>query len=228
MKRLAIATSVALIFASAGAQAALLDEHNGQLYDNVTNLVWLQDANLAASNTFGVSGIGSADGAGSMNWSTANSWIAGMNAANYLGHNDWKLPTMRTSTSQYNVTDPADQMSYMYYVNLGLTAQNGVLGNANAKGQANIGLVKNLQNYSYWTGTSYPGYADTYAGSFYFQSGYQNFLNKVNVYDVWAVRAADAADIAAAVPEPESYAMLLAGLAFVGFIGRRRKEAISA
>jgi hypothetical protein len=32
-------------------------------------------------------------------------------------------------------------------------------------------------------------------------------------------------DIASAMPEPETYAMLLAGLALVGFIARRRKIA---
>ncbi len=223
MKRLTLAATVALIFASGVAQAALLDEHNGQLYDNVTNLVWLQDANLAASNTFGVSGIGG-DGAGSMSWSTANSWIAGMNTASYLGHSDWMLPTTFVSSDRYNVTDQANQMSYMYYVNLGLTADTGVLGNANTRGQADIGLVKNLQNYSYWAGTTYPT-ANAYAGAFYFQSGYNNFLNKTNVYNVWAVRAADATDIAAAVPEPESYAMLLAGLGLLGFVARRRNKA---
>ena len=41
--------------------------------------------------------------------------------------------------------------------------------------------------------------------------------------NAWAVRPADAGDIAAAIPEPETYLMLLAGLGLLGFVARSRK-----
>ena len=54
---------------------------NGLIYDDVLDIIWLQNANLAATETFGINGI---DAAGQMDWSTAQSWIVAMNAANYL------------------------------------------------------------------------------------------------------------------------------------------------
>jgi len=53
---------------AAPAQAALFDRGGGLIYDDVLDITWLQDANLAASNTFGVGGI---DAAGWMTWDTA-------------------------------------------------------------------------------------------------------------------------------------------------------------
>lgn len=70
--------------------------HEG-VYDDVLDITWLADANLAASNTFGVSGI-SAGGPriGSMSWYTAHNFVAAINAANagagYLGVSTWRLP----------------------------------------------------------------------------------------------------------------------------------------
>ena len=69
------------------ASADLFDRGGGLIYDDVLDITWLADANLASTNTFGLTGIG-ADGA--LNWSTAQSWIAAMNAAAYLGYSDWR------------------------------------------------------------------------------------------------------------------------------------------
>jgi hypothetical protein len=229
------------------AQAALLDEHNGQLYDNVTKLVWLQNANLAATNNFGVSGIAAN---GYMNWSTAKSWIAAMNAANYLGHNDWMLPTVSpvaggsnwnynystngTTDLAYNVSGQASLMGYMYYQNLGLKGANspsgvfqpnfGIYGNGITGGQANVGLVNNLQSNVYWSGTAYAPDPANIAWTFDTYNGLQDIYYHASAMAVWGVRAGTAADIAATVPEPESYAMLLAGIGLMGVIPRRRKQ----
>ncbi len=40
------------------------------VYDDDRNITWIVDANLAASNAFGVAGI---NANGTMNWNTANS-----------------------------------------------------------------------------------------------------------------------------------------------------------
>ena len=87
--KLAAVALVAALAVSNAAQAALIDRGNGLIYDSVLNITWLQDANLAAINTFGVSGI---DIHGRMTWNTAEQWIAAMNAANYKGYHDWRLP----------------------------------------------------------------------------------------------------------------------------------------
>jgi hypothetical protein len=90
--------AAALLAVSASANAALLgrdlDGSPGSFeayYDTALNITWLANANLAATNKFGVSGINSL---GRMEWGTANNWIAAMNAANYLGISTWRLPKM--------------------------------------------------------------------------------------------------------------------------------------
>jgi hypothetical protein len=92
MRHLVLA--IILSVSSVSANAALISRLGGQaVYDTDFNITWIADANLAASNTFGVAGI---NASGGMSWSTANSWIAAMNAdggTGYLGFNDWRLPT---------------------------------------------------------------------------------------------------------------------------------------
>ena len=128
------------------AQATLISRLAGQAYyDDVLDITWLQDANLADSNSFGVGGV---IASGRMNWNTANSWITAMNAdggTGYLGFNDWRLPTLSpvsggatfnvafsnngTTDIGYGATDigwqtsavPSafvSEMGYMYYANL--------------------------------------------------------------------------------------------------------------
>lgn len=80
-----------MILYISSAQGALLSRLGGQaVYDDASwKITWISDANLAASNTFGTAGI---NANGTMNWDTANTWIANMNTANYLGFDDWRLP----------------------------------------------------------------------------------------------------------------------------------------
>ena len=85
-----------LCLLAGSASATLQTRLSGQAYyDTALNITWLADANLAGSNTFGVSGIGSTPSdLGYMGWNTANSWIAAMNSASYLGISTWRLPKM--------------------------------------------------------------------------------------------------------------------------------------
>ncbi|MGB5473084.1 MAG: hypothetical protein WBQ78_06380 [Gammaproteobacteria bacterium] len=83
---------VGTLVVSSLSNAALVSHLNGQaVYDTDLNITWMADSTLAVSNTFGVNGIGITTG--SMDWNTAQSWIGSMNAANYLGFSDWRLPT---------------------------------------------------------------------------------------------------------------------------------------
>lgn len=63
------------------------------VYDTVLDITWLANANLALSNTFGVSGINSD---GLMFWNTANNWISAMNTSNngsgYMDVDTWRMP----------------------------------------------------------------------------------------------------------------------------------------
>ena len=72
------------------------------VYDPVANVTWLADANLAATNTFGIAACEDqntpkvcieADGA--MNWNTATQFLANMNSGSgFLGQTNWQRPTM--------------------------------------------------------------------------------------------------------------------------------------
>ncbi|MBL8472507.1 MAG: DUF1566 domain-containing protein [Rhodocyclaceae bacterium] len=105
------ASGLAAILAFSGnAQATLFDRGNGLIYDDVLNVTWLQNANLAATDTFGLpynANLGNhpADGAGpqyterigtngAMTWGAALHWIDAMNSANYLGYSNWRLPAV--------------------------------------------------------------------------------------------------------------------------------------
>ena len=96
-----IAITLTLCLGAGTAQAALLGRaaltpggtDYQAYYDDVLNITWLADANLAASNTFGVTGLFSD---GTIIWLKAREWTAAMNASNvglgYLGVNTWQLP----------------------------------------------------------------------------------------------------------------------------------------
>ncbi|MDP2810922.1 MAG: FxDxF family PEP-CTERM protein [Rhodocyclaceae bacterium] len=248
LKQVSLALATAGLLTSGVAQAALNDRGGGLLYDDVLNVTWLQDANYA--KTSGYDADGRMD-----NWNAANTWASSLNISRVAGESlsGWRLPAtapvgtewaygMHNSNyakdgSQdvgYNITSPHSELSYMYYVNLGLKGYYSPAGvyqsDYGATGTGDVGLVKNLQGRyqgaSYWSGTvyaaaGYPGHAWHFITSLGLQHG--GTMSGVGLY-AWAVRPGDVA----AVPEPETYGMLLAGLGLLGFVARRRKQKLAA
>ena len=72
----------------------------------------------------------------------------------------------------------------------------------------------------YWSGTDY---SFNYAYGFNAGGGYAEYLTKTPIDQYYAV-AVRPGDVAAAVPEPQSYAMLLAGLGALMVVVRRRRR----
>lgn len=68
-----------------------VDNGNGTITDNATELMW--DA------------VGSTDG---MNWETALAYAQAMNAQNYLGYSDWRLPDVKELQSIVDYTKSPD------------------------------------------------------------------------------------------------------------------------
>jgi len=142
------------------ADALLIENGDGTITDDDLGIMWLADANLAATNPFGVSGI---ETWGGMTWNTANSWIAGMNAANHLGFNDWRLPTTldpdpsctddiagtipSADSEGYNCT--GSEMGHLFYDELGGTAGSSIL----TSGDPDLALFTNILSKQYWSGT---------------------------------------------------------------------------
>ncbi|TXT26350.1 MAG: hypothetical protein FD134_594 [Gallionellaceae bacterium] len=211
------------LFSAASANAALTLTLGGQgVYDTDLNITWLRDANLAVSNTFGVGGINPAgtpgifapiDIGGTMKWNTAQSWLAAMNANNYLGFSDWRLPTTSGGCNGFNCT--GSEMGHLFYNELGGTAGSSILSSSDP----DLALFQNVQPYIYWSTPS--PYANL-AWYFDMRSGFQYDANKEHHFMfVWAVR--DGNSQVSAVSEPETYAMLLAGLGLLGSTARRKK-----
>jgi hypothetical protein len=71
------------------------------VYDPLTNITWLANANLAAANTFGLPrctdpvtlAVCVAQN-GAMTYDSANQFISNMNSSGYLGQKTWQLPAV--------------------------------------------------------------------------------------------------------------------------------------
>ena len=210
LKRAALTLATAGLLSSGVAQAALFARGGGLIYDSDLNITWLADANYAKTSGYDADGL--------MSWTAANTWAANLT---YGGYSDWRLPTALNQDasgpcSGYNCT--GSELGYMFYKNLGATAGTSVLLGTNT---ANLALFTNLQTYAYWSGTVYAPSPAYYAWYFLTHNGLQYGTgDKGGELYAWAVRPGDVA----AVPEPETYAMLLAGLGVLGFAARRRKQ----
>jgi hypothetical protein len=137
---------------------------------------------------------------GLMTWNAANNWVNQLNAG---GHSDWRLPT-------------STELSHLFYDELDGVRDHNIYDTHN---NANFALFSNIQapHYTnavtYWTSTP-TNDADMHS-TFGFNAGRDFTDNKDIGHFAMAVST---------IPEPETYAMLLAGLGLVGFVARRRKQ----
>ena len=238
---LALLTGLTL---SGAAQAALHDRGSGLIFDDVLNITWLADANYAKTSGY--------DADGYMTWTNAVTWADTLvyhDSVRNVDYSDWRLPTMVDTGSPgcnfaysgtdcgYNVQTVSgstvySELAHMYYNNLGFkgyvsptgTYQSdfGIFGNGTTGGERDglgpNGAIVNLQSHVYWSGTEYAPISDV-AWHFYPSYGGQGANGEDSDYYAWAVRPGDVA----AVPEADTWAMLLAGLGLVGVAARRRR-----
>jgi photosystem II stability/assembly factor-like uncharacterized protein len=98
-----------------------IDNGDQTITDNLTGLIWQKDGSTPT--------VGSCTG-GAMTWQSALDYVACMNANNYLGHNDWRLPNRIELESLVHDGQP-DQASWL-----------------NAQG------FVNTQGFFYWSSTT--------------------------------------------------------------------------
>lgn len=207
------------------AQAALVDRGGGMVYDTTRNITWLADMNYARTSGY--------DSDGKMSWTAANTWAS---ALVYGGFDDWRLPTVsplsdtgcETSddfgsgvTQYYGYTCSGGELGGLFITELGTLAGGSVLDPDPSKTPeqtANLALFTNVLSVVYWSGTEF---APNPADAWYFNSndGRQNRAGKTGEGFALAVRDGD---VAAAVPEPSTFALAALAMGAVMVVRRRR------
>jgi hypothetical protein len=162
------------------ATGSLVASTDGSLvYDSQLKINWLANADLAATDTFGLP-VGSNPSStaininpdGSMNYLTAVAWINAMNAADYLSHDNWRLPDTSDDphSKQAGYDHNKSDMGELYYNELGAQAGATVL----TAPSASAGLFQNFQPELYWSETSNASAsANNGHKTFSFGNGYQ-------------------------------------------------------
>ncbi len=211
---------MAVVFAPAS-HATLIPKLGGAVvYDSDRNLTWLANANLANTNTFGVSDITN----GLMNWNTAQSWINAINLANYLGFKNWRLPSALNLAGTgpcEGVNCTSSEMGHMFYTELG------------GEAFASIQSIHNPITYDMFTNIKSAGYSSgtlqvpqpqpplpNYAWYLDFDSGNQTTTPITALLYAWAVRTGDVP----ALPDPGTLWLLGAGMAAWASVRGRRRD----
>lgn len=214
-------------------------------FDTALNVTWLADANYAKTSKYTEEFRG-----GRMEWSVANTWAENLVVGAYsdwrlptlvdTGATGCVYSRAGGTDCGYNVqTKDAitgtvySEMAHLYYVTLGnkgyATPGTGALPQS-GWGLSNTGPFSNIDPYAYWSGVSGVAYTlgavawnpPGSGGAWYFDFGYgaQDYYSKDWTMSAWAVHSGDIG-VAIAVPEPQSYALALAGAAAM-LVARRR------
>lgn len=199
------------------ADAALIDNGNGLIYDTDLDITWYDASRVVRT------------------WEEAVEWAASLSVTDSYGNviTGWRLPTALdekyvwgyngSTTGGYNVT--SSELGYLFYVELQNAGYYDTDGNFPVEGYGltNVGPFKNLQgiSYSYWSGTEYT-YDTTRAWYFGMNRGQQAIALKDHGHYALAVHEGNVGgNVGASAPIPTSLFLLIPGLIGMGVIRRR-------
>lgn len=205
--------------------ASLSDPSAVFYYDTALDITWLRNWNAGAGSSFD-SGVNTTDGR--MTWNDAVAWASALTVGSF---DNWRLPTVVDTGTPgcnfgysgtdcgYYVDTAGSELAHMYYVTLGNKGFYDTTGNAPQPGWGltNTAQFSAMQADVYWTGTELEA-APTAAWLFATIYGSQSGASKIEELYAVAVRPGDVA----AIPEPMSVVLLLAGLAAMTAVGLRR------
>ena len=225
----AFCTGIILLGITATASAELQTRLDGRaIYDTDLNITWMSDANLALTNQFGLSlstvardlTANTVGSTGQMTWFNANSWIGGMNTANYLGFSDWRLPTITIAATG----EPSnEELGEFFYSGFEATRGTSVLSTGTP---SELAKFTNIQPAVYWYGTEFR-IRPAQAWDFNFNGGSTRTSTKFSPFFALAVRTGDVGG-AVDVPEPAGLGLLVSGaMGLLGFTKRRRRLSVA-
>ena len=236
------AAAAVAVLASAGVQAAGVpaqgtwettlqprdidgDSVTDAFYDTALDVTWLRNANVN----------------GLMDWSAAKAWADTLVVG---GVSDWRLPTMidtGESLCQFSTGGGTDcgynvqtrsgattysEMAHLFYVTLGnkaycdpaLSTVKTCSGPQPGFGLTNTGNFQNMQSGTYWSGLEY---APNVSSAWVFLTYHGTQTNSGKSTALYAL-AVHPGDVAPPVPEPQTLALMLAGLGALLLARRRR------
>ena len=200
---------------STGAWAQAVDLHSRDIngdgtidayYDSTWNITYLADANIAA--TRGVPTVRFWD-AGRMYYPTYITFGDSLDVDGVVG---WRVPTSAPGPDCFRILEINERPQ-------GCTGLAGIESEM-VRMKDSIALIRNVQpTVSYATKTSRPELNGIVESPL---TGVQILTNEIGTYPlfVWYVRDGDVP----AIPEPQVWAMMLAGMAGVGLFTRRRRK----
>jgi hypothetical protein len=188
------AAGVALLLLAGVAQAALQDRDlNG---DKVTDAFYDTDLNITWLRNANVNGL--------MYRDAAVSWAEDFS---FAGYTDWRLPASDTC-SGYNCI--GSEMGHLWYIELGNSA--GAV--------TNLGDFQNVVLHDdQWSGLAC---GNTPGTGWLFGIGSDGLQSCGGSSQPFSAMAVHPGDVGVPVPEPETYALMLAGLAALAVVRRQR------
>lgn len=151
-----------------GTRARYYDVGDGTVEDIQTGLFWMKNANTIGGPT---------------NWHAATNYIAGLNAAKYLGYSDWRLPSV------YKQDGAGGPMGLPELETIGRPA--GVYPNTPfvSPGAPFIGVINiNTADGYYWASTANGTVIQDLAWVVQMHDGALGVVNRGWLYYVWPVR----------------------------------------